>query len=94
MFKIIDIRDSGKTRKLLTECSKDEKALFVCAHPGRVVDKCKAYGLPNVDSIGYKEFIEMQDDEFTKNRNIYIDELELYVKELVNLKGYSLTTTD
>ena len=54
MYKVIDGNDTGKTRKLLTECGAD--GIFVCAHPERVFDKCRAYGIQPVKAIGYNDF--------------------------------------
>ena len=93
MVKFIDSRDSGKTRKLLSSCCEDPKALFVCAHPYRVLDKCRAYGIPCVEAIGYDEYIKALEkkDSILDNRNIYIDEIEKFVCTFSKLHGYSLS---
>ena len=89
MFRVIDKKDTGKTRKLLEECSKNN-GLFICEHPEKVLDKCKAYGIElNFTYAGY--------DKSFKNitRPIYIDELEKYVlynSRKSNISGYSLST--
>ena len=44
MIRIVDGRDTGKTKKLLEECSRTG-GIYVCAHPERVLEKCRAYGL-------------------------------------------------
>lgn len=94
MYRVIDGNDTGKTRKLLTECGT--KGIFVCAHPERVFDKCRAYNIPAVKAVGYDDFIYLlvegqlynKDDD----RPIYIDELEKFVKCCVPyLAGYTLT---
>ena len=90
MFKIIDERDSGKTRKLLTECA-DNNGLYVCKHPYRVADKCFAYGLPKVEAIGYDEYEKI----LTTKRPVYIDELECFiVKVFPQIKGYCMSKED
>ena len=65
MYRVIDGNDTGKTRKLLTECGKKTNALFVCAHPQRVPEKCKAYGIPLVKAIGYEDYAQqLIEDQF------------------------------
>ena len=93
MVKFIDSRDSGKTRKLLSSCCEDPKALFVCAHPYRVADKCRAYGIPCIEAIGYEEYINAvkNNDPILGNRDIYIDEIERFVSMFCKLQGYSLS---
>ena len=93
MVKIIDEADSGKTRKLLTACSEDEKALFVCAHPYRVAEKCKAYGINPVNSMGYEDFIaaKTNKDPYLNDKHIYIDELLKFVQTFTGVEGISMT---
>ena len=93
MVKIIDTRDSGKTRKLLTAAGEDGNALVVCAHPHRVTDKCNAYKIPVVEAIGFDEFIKayISKDARIEGKNIYIDEIEEFVSTFVKLGGYSLS---
>ena len=94
MYRVIDGNDTGKTRKLLTECGSD--GLFICAHPERVTDKCKAYGIPLVKAIGYDDFkyLLMEGELYNDNddRPVYIDELEKFVNYCIPyLAGYTLT---
>ena len=94
MYRVIDGNDTGKTRKLLTECGT--KGIFVCAHPERVDVKCRAYGIPLVKAIGYDDFkyLLIESDLYNDKdpRPIYIDELEKFVKHVVPyLAGYTLT---
>lgn len=93
MVKFIDARDSGKTRKLLSSCCEDPKALFVCAHPQRVGDKCRAYGIPYVEAIGYDDYINAVKDKssYLEGRHIYIDEIERFVNCFSKIDGYSLS---
>ena len=93
MFRIIDGPDTGKTKKLLEECSKN-KGLFVCAHPERVYDKCKAYGVDLVAACTYGQYI--YDVGYEDWDRVYIDELDKYLKVLSKNKisGYSITIGD
>lgn len=87
MVKFIRGKDTGKTKELLKACAEVD-GLFVCKHPERVDDKCRAYGLPLVRAIGY-EMLNLVD---TENENIFIDEAgELLKYNYPTLKGYSLT---
>lgn len=91
MIRIIDDRDTGKTKELLKECSIDG-GLFICEHPEKVFDKCKAYDIDSSKIIScgynnYKKYLEL-------SNNVYIDEIESFVKYLLgnnNLLGYTLT---
>ena len=95
MYRVIDGNDTGKTKKLLTECGTE--GLFVCLHPERVPDKCRAYGIPVVRAIGYDEYLGMlKVDDFynmeEENLPVYIDELERFVNyRIPYLAGYTLT---
>lgn len=94
MYRVIDGSDTGKTKKLLTICG--EKGLFVCAHPRRTNEKCDAYGIPRVKSLGYDEFLAkmIENEMYNTNDNtpIYIDELEKFVNYCFPyLAGYTLT---
>ena len=100
MIRIVDGRDTGKTKKLLEECSRTG-GIYVCAHPERVLEKCRAYGLDywKILPMGYKDFILKKYTQY--GDNIYIDELELLTKELIRiidgnntLAGYTVTMED
>ena len=77
MLAIIDKVDSGKTRRLLRMCSLTD-GLFICAHPERVLDKCKAYDIKPVRSASFSQIPDMTD----KEDNIYIDDIDKLVKFL------------
>ena len=91
MIRIIDSRDTGKTKELLRECSIDG-GLFICKHPEKVFEKCKAYDIDSTKIIpcgynNYKKYLDL-------TKNVYIDELELFANYSLNdcnLLGYSLT---
>lgn len=87
MIRIIDDKDTGKTRKLLNECSS-VNGVFVCRHPERVRDKCLAYNIPFVETIGYNEFI----GHYTSEKIYFIDELDDFVNSIITrFGGYSLS---
>lgn len=92
MYRVIDGKDTGKTKKLLTECGKNN-GLYVCRHPFGVAEKCRAYGITEVTAVGYEDFLQ-SDDWYT--RKIYIDELEEFVDEFVGpmFSGYTLSKED
>ncbi len=95
MLRIIDSNDSGKTRKLLEEISKDPNSIIVCKHPERIVDKCINYGVSIVDAISYQDFLEIiknDDANPSPRRKVYIDELEAFMKVCCKqFEGYTLT---
>lgn len=94
MYRVVDVNDSGKTKKLLEECSYNH-GIFVCRHPNRIVDKCAAYGIEfaNLRGVyGYAEYLR-EYRNLPADAEIYIDELELFVNEMCDhkVKGYTLT---
>ena len=93
MFRVIDKSDSGKTRKLLEECSKNH-GLFVCSHPDRIFDKCRAYEIEQVTACGYTQF--MYDKSFKDYKEVYIDDLDRFLFELSlgAIKGYVINTEE
>ena len=92
MYRVIDGKDTGKTKKLLQECANNN-GLYVCRHPNGVKEKCLVYGIPVVEAIGYGDFL-LRDD--WRTRKVYIDELEYFVEEMVapNFAGYTLSKED
>ena len=96
MYRIIDKNNTGKTRKLLEECS-DKNGIFVCAHPERVLEKCQAYGIAPVEAISYEQWYMVarmgHGRPIEISKDVYIDEIGKFVREFVPyLKGYTLTT--
>ena len=77
MIAIIDKVDSGKTRKLLKMCSL-ANGLFICAHPEKVLDKCKAYDINPVKSASFAQIPDLLD----KEDDVYIDDIDKLVKFL------------
>ena len=74
---IIDSVDSGKTRKLLNACSQAD-GLFICAHPERVLDKCKAYDIKPVRSASFSQVIDL----IEKEDKFYIDDVDKLINFL------------
>ena len=102
MFRVVDSVDTGKTRKLLEECAKNH-GVFVCKHPERIEEKCKAYGIDvsNIGVItGYNEYkatlVGVSSTDESLVSKVYIDDLEDFIDFIVNdkLSGYSLTIED
>lgn len=95
MYRIIDRNNTGKTRKLLEECSR-KNGVFVCANPSRVLEKCNAYGIEPVEAISYDEWYKVariEDKLIENSKDVYIDEIGKFVREFIPyLKGYTLTT--
>ena len=79
MLAIIDKVDSGKTRRLLRMCSLTD-GLFICAHPERVLDKCKAYDIKPVRSTSFSQAVDLIKEE--KEDKFYIDDVDKLVKFL------------
>lgn len=87
--RIIDGRDTGKTRKLLEACAEAGGGYFICKHPERVHEKCLAYGIDdkNIWPLGYTEAAK------ASNGSVYIDELETFITATSSfvLSGYTMT---
>lgn len=79
MLAIIDKVDSGKTRKLLNACSQVD-GLFICAHPERVLDKCKAYDIKPVRSASFSQAVDLIKEE--KDDKFYIDDVDKLINFL------------
>ena len=99
MFRVIDKPDTGKTRKLLQECSNN-RGVFVCKHPEKVVDKCIAYGIDptTITAISYSDFVGYLTTKPHKEL-VYIDDLDLFLElfqkvSLLKLGGYGITVED
>lgn len=91
MLRIIDNVDTGKTKKLLEECIKHD-GLFVCRHPERIPDKCAAYGFDTIPAfMGYNEFIFNLKNDKKAFKEVYIDELESFMLNIINLCGYTIS---
>ncbi len=91
MIRIIEDKDTGKTRRLMEECAK-VNGVFVCANPSRMIFKARDYGLFGFDIISYYDYVNgVHDYRYTK---CFIDELENFVYEVSNgnnLSGYTIS---
>lgn len=94
MYRIIDNKASGKTRKLM-EIAKENKAVFVCSNPRAMEAKAHAYGIVGVEFIDYFTFL---DDKGKEPANYVVDEIEMLLHYMFgmnrNLTGYTLTNGD
>ena len=94
MYRIIDNKASGKTRKLM-EIAKENKAIFVCSNPRAMEAKAHAYGIVGIDFIDYFTFL---DDDDKEPANYVVDEIEMLLHYMFgmnrNLTGYTLTNGD
>ena len=94
MYRIIDNKASGKTRRLM-EIAKENKAIFVCSNPRAMEAKAHAYGIVGVEFIDYFTFL---DDKGKEPANYVIDEIEMLLHYMFgmnrNLTGYTLTNGD
>ena len=64
MYRVIDKRDTGKTRKLLEECAYSG-GVFVCKHPDNIRSKCIAYGIDfsRIQYVySYEDFMEYKSE--------------------------------
>lgn len=89
MYRIIGGRNCGKTKKLL-EQAQETGAIVACSNPYAMAEKAKAYGLYGIDCIHYDNVKDFP------NKNILIDELELYANYITagKLMGYTLSEED
>ena len=94
MYRIIDIKASGKTRQLM-EIAKENKAIFVCSNPRAMEAKAHAYGIVGIEFIDYFTFL---DDRGKEPANYVVDEIEMLLHYMFgmnrNLTGYTLTNGD
>ena len=94
MYRIIDNKASGKTRKLM-EIAKENKAIFVCSNPRAMEAKAHAYGIVGIKFIDYFTFL---DDKGKEPANYVVDEIEMLLHYMFgmnrNLTGYTLTNGD
>lgn len=73
--------------------AKENNGVFVCSNPHAMKAKAKAYGLTGFDIISYHEYFMKQFDE---DKPVYVDELDMFVKDIQNncLDGFTLTIGD
>ena len=91
MYQIIDKKGSGKTSRLML-LAQESNGVFVCANPYGMKEKAKNYGFSGFEIISYEDYLK---HNYSYNKMVFIDELELFVKSLGNnLNGYSLSLGD
>ncbi len=91
MYQIIDKRGSGKTGRLML-LAQENNGVFVCANPYGMREKAKNYGFSGFEIVSYEDYLK---HNYSYNKMVFIDELELFVKSLGNnLNGYSLSLGD
>lgn len=110
MIKIERLANTGKTQKLLEECSKNN-GIFVCKNEIHAIDKCGMYEIAPISMtiMNYEDYIAcVMGSVFDENDKIYIDELGDLIKEaltdssviseiifsLPNIAGYTITLDD
>lgn len=91
MYRIIDDRSSGKTGRLML-LAKENNAVIACVNPNAMRQKAHAYGITGLDFIAYSDIESYRHSD----RDIYIDELETFVRSYTygKLKGYTLSSED
>lgn len=90
MFRIIDNRATGKTSKLML-LAKENNGILVCSDPRCMRYKAHAYGIPGLEIISYEDY---HNHQYDTHKSVYIDELEMYLKNYGRLDGYSLSNED
>lgn len=86
MYRIIDERGTGKTKKLLLEAQKNN-GIVACSNPIAMERKAIDYGILGISMISYNDLLKYQYEE-----PIYIDELEMFIKYAnINMQGYTLS---
>lgn len=91
MYRIIDSRGSGKTSRLML-LAKENDVAIACSNPAAMRQKAYAYGITGIDFISYNDLIDGWDG------NVFIDEIEVFVKYFlgydIRLEGYTLSNED
>ena len=90
MFRIIDERSTGKTRRLIEEAYKNN-GVILCLNPERMKEKAMAYKIPFVNFASYNNLIYYATN--INKRPIYIDELEIFLSRY-NIAGYNMSIED
>lgn len=98
MYRFIDQKGTGKTKKLL-EVAKEYNAIVVCENPEQLRQKAYNYGITGLDFISFAQFDLDVSNSYpsgvTYNMPIVIDELDRYFKQVENnLIGYTISNED
>lgn len=98
MRQIVDGRGRGKTKQLML-FAKENNVAFVCRNPAAMREKAHSYGITGINFVGYKDCLANKDGELTSDCDFVIDELELFVKYMVDTQkakmvGYTLSVEE
>ena len=95
MYRIIEGRGTGKTRRLMEEAKKCQGTI-VCYNPKAMEEKAKAYGIVGITFISYTEFLGH--GRGREAGTFFIDEMECFARAAVaysgvlgNFGGYTLS---
>ncbi len=89
MYRVIDKRGTGKTGRLFL-IAKDTNATIVCSNPAMMQDKALRYGFKNLNFMSYADFVNHYQGRSSEQKFL-IDEIEVLVRGLGNVIGYSLS---
>lgn len=96
MYKIIDGKSTGKTKKLM-ELAKSNNGVIACSNPIAMEEKAKNYGIFGINFITYYDLIKTP-EKYREYDAIFIDELENFSQHVVSaagvIKGYTLSIED
>lgn len=92
MERIINVRSSGKTHKLMI-AALENNAIIACSNPIAMREKAHAYGLTGIDFVPYSDLFNGNIDP---KANVMIDEIEECMRAYCDgcLVGYTLTAED
>jgi hypothetical protein len=75
--------------------AKEQGAIIVCTNPDIYKTKAERYGIIGIDFVSYRDYLfELSRGSANKyrGRNVFIDELEIFLESLdSHIKGYSLS---
>ena len=92
MYRVIDKRGTGKTGRLFL-IAKDTNATIVCSNPAMMQDKALRCGCKDVNFMSYADFVNYYQGR-SSTQTVLIDELEVLVRGVGNVIGYSLLEDD
>ena len=83
MYRIIDEKGSGKTKKLML-LAKENNGTVICENPYAMENKAEAYGITGVNFVSYYDFLH---ENSSIEGKYYIDELESFIKKVQHSCG-------
>lgn len=87
MKKIIDNRDTGKTRKLL-EYAKENNAVVICEDVERMRNKSIDYGILGIDFLQYQDYADFHKGMKEK---VVIDDVDKFLRCIGDVIGFSVS---